>query len=375
MIQMSSNKVLSEVTKVFQSNEHIPLNESFTIDIVAVRQPTGSGKRSLKVLDYSKDSSVKKSIITIKNKDKLCCGRAIAVGQALADKNPKLKQFKDGQPIQKRLALKLYKSANVLPGPCGLREISKFQGVLGGYQIVVIDFDARNSVIYEGPRGNRKIILYKHGDHFNVINPEKLPAFHAKRFFCEKCKSFYQDYFSHPCSNPCHTGLHKDCTMVSSEKRVCPDCFKICRSVRCFDHHKKPRKCKGIDLPSKCDKSFRCQTCLAIVDKERQDKHRCGERLCHICKEFVLSDHLCYMQSEQPKAPNDRLIFYDFETDFSTGEHVVNFAVAQNVDGTEFVFRGYNALEKFCLFVFDRVHENYTLIAHNSTAFDGVFVQ
>ncbi len=53
-IQMTSNRVLSEVTKVLQSNENIPLNEPFTIDLVAVRQPIGSGK-SLKVLDYNKD--------------------------------------------------------------------------------------------------------------------------------------------------------------------------------------------------------------------------------------------------------------------------------------------------------------------------------
>ena len=44
MIQISANKVLAEVTKVLQSNENIPLDQSFTIDIVAVQQPTGSGK-------------------------------------------------------------------------------------------------------------------------------------------------------------------------------------------------------------------------------------------------------------------------------------------------------------------------------------------
>ena len=142
----------------------------------------------------------------------MCCGRAIAVGQALADNHPKLKQFKLGRMIQKQAALKLYKKANVLSGPCGLREISKFQGVLVGYQIIVIDFHARNSVIYGGPRDNKKIILYKHGDHFNVINPEKLPSFHGKRFLCQKCKSHVSNYFNPPCSYPCNTCLRQDCS-------------------------------------------------------------------------------------------------------------------------------------------------------------------
>jgi hypothetical protein len=225
-IQMTSNKVLSEVTKVLQSNENIPLDQSFVIDVAAMKSPTGSGK-SLKVLDYAKDSVLKRSIITIKNKDNLCCARAIVLGKALVECHPKLKQIKNGRIIQKQLALELCKKANVLPGPCGLREISKFQGVLEGFQITVIDYNARNSVIYEGPRGDKKIVLYKHGDHFNVINAGKLQAFHGKRFFCEKCKAFFSDYFNHPCSNPCHTCMRKECTEVSSEKRACPDCFKL----------------------------------------------------------------------------------------------------------------------------------------------------
>ena len=107
----------------------IPLDKTFTIDIIGVKAPTGSGK-SVKVLDYSKDTHIKKSIITIRNKDNLCCGRAIAVGKALADNHTQLKQLKMGRPIQKQIALKLYKKANIFPGPCGLREISKFQGSL-----------------------------------------------------------------------------------------------------------------------------------------------------------------------------------------------------------------------------------------------------
>ena len=56
---MSAHKVLSEISKVLQSNEEIPLDRSFKIDMVALKQPRGSGKdknqKALKVLDYSKD--------------------------------------------------------------------------------------------------------------------------------------------------------------------------------------------------------------------------------------------------------------------------------------------------------------------------------
>ena len=153
--QMTLNKVLREITKVLQSNEEIPLDQSFVIDIIGVKAPTGS-RKSLKVLNYAKDSHLKKSVITIKNRDNLCCGRALAVGKALADNHSQVQRIKMDRPIQKRLALDIYKKANVLPGPCGLHKISKFQGSLPGYQIIVINFHARNNSIYEGPREDKK---------------------------------------------------------------------------------------------------------------------------------------------------------------------------------------------------------------------------
>ena len=81
------------------------------------------------------------------------------------------------------------------------------------------------------------------------------------------------------------------------------------------------------------------------------------------------------MQPEPPKKPNDKLIFYDFETEFSSGEHVVNFAVGQYSDGTEFVFKGYDALHEFCEFLFSTEHKGFTAIAHNAKGFYAVLIQ
>ena len=166
-VHMTFNKVLAEITKVLQSNENIPLDQSFIVDVVGIKAPVGSSKNStsLKVLD-SKGSLMKRSIITIRNSDDLCCGRALAVALPIINNQPKLKQLKQEKAIQKQEALKLYKRANVLPGPCGLSEINKFQRALPGYQIIVIDYNARNTSIYEGPRGNKNLVLYKSDDHY-----------------------------------------------------------------------------------------------------------------------------------------------------------------------------------------------------------------
>lgn len=47
----------------------------------------------------------------------------------------------------------------------------------------------------------KKIVLYRKKDHYNVIVTGKLPAFHGKRFYCQKCKAYFHDYFSHPFSH------------------------------------------------------------------------------------------------------------------------------------------------------------------------------
>lgn len=80
---------------------------------------------------------------------------------------------------------------------------------------------------------------------------------------------------------------------------------------------------------------------------------------------MVASDHRCHLRTIAPKNPSEKLIFFDFETDQSSGEHVVNFAVAQYGDGREEVFGGYDACAKFCAWLFTPRHKGFTAIAHN----------
>ena len=194
--QITFPRILIEIGKVLQSNDEIPLDRSFTIDVVSIRTPRGSGKvtqkTSLKVLDYSKDSKLKRSVITIKNStDHLCLPRAIVVSIAIIEGHPKLKQIKSGRRIQKDLAINLCRSANVpVNVPCGLNKIARFQSFLNEYQIVVIDFHARNGVIFEGPYRSKKIVLYKNNMHYDCINPFKIPAFLPNDFIVVNVRLF-----------------------------------------------------------------------------------------------------------------------------------------------------------------------------------------
>ena len=124
------------------------------------------------------------------------------VGLAILQGHPKLKQIKLGRDIQKESPVELCRKANVMFGPCVLREISGFQGVLSEYHIVVIDFRARNAVIYEGPNRGRKSVLYKNGDHYDGIHPEKCQPSLLNSFSITSVR-----YFHHSCNDPCNMCL------------------------------------------------------------------------------------------------------------------------------------------------------------------------
>lgn len=113
---------------------------------------------------------------------------------------------------------------------------------------------------------------------------------------------------------------------------------------------------------------YQCRKCCKVIKRKvcPREYHRCGTVKCPSCSKFVVaSEHTCYLSIVSPKPPSDKLIFFDFETDQSTGEHLVNFAVAQYADGSEKVFRGYNACADFCSWLFSPLHKKYTAIAHN----------
>ena len=85
--------------------------------------------------------------------------------------------MKTRTPIQKKLALKLHKRAKILPGKFGLREISIFQSVLSDYRIIVIDFNAQNTEIYEGSRSVKKANAKQTRRSFHCYQSKKAASF------------------------------------------------------------------------------------------------------------------------------------------------------------------------------------------------------
>ena len=95
--KLTTEKVLSHVEKIVQSNEEFRLNDTVTIDIIHVETPQGSGKSRVKrdIVNIREYLKKKKSVIPINNKDDFCLARALAVGIAKIEKDPRYGQIID----------------------------------------------------------------------------------------------------------------------------------------------------------------------------------------------------------------------------------------------------------------------------------------
>lgn len=105
-----------------------------------------------------KENRKKRSIITIRNKDQLCCSRALVTMRAHchrqegAIENNRYLNMRTGCPVQEKEAKDLHRLAGVPEGLCGLEELKKFQEALSPhYQLLVMCRLKPFFLIFKGP--------------------------------------------------------------------------------------------------------------------------------------------------------------------------------------------------------------------------------
>ena len=190
LVQLTTERIFSQIERVIQSNRDFRLNDTVTVDIIRVEEPQGSGRKrtTLNIREYLKE---KKSVITINNNDNLCLARALVVAVARIEKDPKYTQIRTSNSnIQLQRASALHRAANVPLGPCGLDEVNLFQKYLTDYEITIVSGDHDDSIIYPPNPGDKQpIYLYLHDKHFDVIT--KMPGFLSTCYFCHQCRKTY----------------------------------------------------------------------------------------------------------------------------------------------------------------------------------------
>lgn len=173
------------------------------------------------------------------NKDVLCCARAIVTAKAKLDNDPRWNSIRQGQNIQKQLAEELHQLAGVQLRRCDLEDTKKFQSVLRDYQIHVVSKEAFNGIVFKGPEATKKICLYFHDDHFDVITT--MAGFLGQGYYCNKG---YNTKKKHACNEPCsycrkcHDRLELTTSRMLNESATTrlsqPVCFSL--SIMLFKH-------------------------------------------------------------------------------------------------------------------------------------------
>ena len=375
--ELTTEKVLSHVERVIQSNEEFRLNTTVNIDIIRVEMPQGSGKSKRTILNIRDYLKKKGSVITINNKDNLCLARALVVSIARIEKDPRYKSILDSRcTVQRERAFDLHEAANVPLGPCGLKEVDLFQQHLVNYQIIVVSGDQDNAIIYPpqprvNPNPEKSIYLYYQANHFDVIT--KLPGFLNTSYFCHVCHKGYDHTTDHLCEGMCHSCRGFGCEF-EDDGIECYECARLFKNQTCYDRHKQePINGGGRTV---CETVRKCSKCHNSMDVRKLNKHPCVDNkkcpTCKIGRNPNDLNHKCYMQQLEPKEESsyNQLLFFDFECTQEHGIHEVNLCVVYDEEGEAGVFRGKNTVKDFCTWLLTPEHHECIVIAHNFQGYD-----
>ena len=377
----------------FVEYKSVPLNV-LVIEVQSTKVPRGSGRVKVDLNNVV----TKRSIICIKNNDTMCLARATVTAVANINRTKWTKsQLKNGfnksRKLQEDEAHKLHEGAGVEINDHGntLDDVNTFAKHLG-IQINIVDADYFNEIIHttEGGAVDGKIIyLHKNKNHYDVIT--SMAGFLGKAYYCHTCKESYAHRDRHKCPTKC-LSCFKSNSDCKGPEITCNKCNRVFRGDKCFKEHIRNRA-KGKKPDIVCNLVKKCLKCSRVVTNLK--KHVCGYSECSNCKEYCdPHDHKCYMLVKETKeghctrdgacadmSPKDRCLccktythnymFNDFETQQDTGTHIVNYVNAQDFEGNEYTF---DTIDKFCEFVFQDDHKNYTFIAHNAKSFDAQFV-
>lgn len=316
---------LDSLAAQLNSNQQFELDDTFTVETTFIRTPgprSGNGKKNKpgqKAIETLLKN--KRSVITIRNKDELCCARAIVTMKSLADQGSRgldYNNLKRGCPIQTKLAKQLHQQAAVAEGPCGVKELNAFQTALPDYQIKVLSVDKPHCIIFEGPAAEKKILLLKVDDHYHGCN--SFGGFLSKSYFCHECNFGYdhEDKDNHPCkgkwcpsceSVKCADFLNAKSTLPAGKfpkpHEHCTRCNRLFFGADCHARHLQGTK----TLRCLCDTTKKCPACKKVyeylsVDKssDKKKRHKCSWDKCSFCEKYVeLASHKCYIQPVDPE--------------------------------------------------------------------------
>jgi hypothetical protein len=324
------DNLLDNIQSILTSNQDLDIY-GCTFHAEVVNMPRGASN-ALRILNIAEDSRTKRSIIQIKNKDNLCCPRAVIVGLTYHTNiilgkeydHDDIRYIRMGRNLQTTLAQELCNQLGEYNrNYFTLDDIANIEKILN-IQIKVVAAECFNQVIYSGEEKDVKVYLYKNGNHFDTI--KSMTGFYGESYYCEKCDKPYQNKDGHKCKKGvkmclmCFKPKHEE----NSAKRIyCEKCNRYCFNQECLANHSEV-----------CERFYKCLKCNKILKRgdkmvdegkkmieegnnkkgnqiikkgnkmieEGSKEHRCGWEKCRNCyKEVEILKHRCYMQRRRQK--------------------------------------------------------------------------
>ena len=406
---------IQQLTNELNSSQNMDLSkDDFFAELTLVRTPSTGGrykKYNIKTLSYEDMLLKKRAIIAIRNKDELCCARAIVTLKARLEKDSQYKNLRKGLPIQTRLAKQLHHDANVPEGACGTKELNSFQTYLGSnYQLMVLE-GLKGHIMFKNQaydHAEHVIALLKIKEHHAITS---LPAFLNRAYFCRYCERAYNEETAekHNCKGQnciaCRLNKKRCRNFATFVKPTihCDHCKRLFYGQDCYEAHKKGKK-------PVCTRLAKCLECCKVFKRTKQ--HTCYKTTCKNCGQFKDIQHRCFIQPYSMKKSEEGERFDEEEEEALEEEQnvpgkkekplpiVVAFDIecaAQPMEGSEEkvfepVLIGWSTLgevedyqevatiREFLTAIkaktnFEGEDRDVYCYAHNLRAFDGLFIQ
>jgi hypothetical protein len=377
---------------MLQSHEELDLEDDFVIHAVTIKNPTGGGRRSRKILvDMDKNILAKRCVIKTKDYEGVpCFGVAVFTAKTYIEqresKNPR-RNAKNITPIRMQHAAELlFRKANIDMGAVDATQWDTFQKVLlPEYRLVIVNATDKTGFLFKGDEGKEDLVLLLHDNHYYAVT--SLKAWYGYRYFCVECQVSYKKPDTHKCkSKTCIycEGTHPQNS--TPQNKFCITCKGMFASTNCYENHLR----SGV-----CARATICTVCGKWMASEN-DIHICNSVRCSYCKKSVERSHKCFIQKlPQSKIPATwRYVFFDFECtqntlDATTGcykhecDYCVAISVCSNCKGepcneclTPNIFMGPNTANDFCTWAVEPStgNRNATFISQNGSNYDQHFV-
>ena len=296
--------LFERLAQALNNNEQFEMDDSFQLSITQVHHaPQGTGRRRQNTFGHPTMEMLtakKNAAIRIQNSDELCCARALVTAKAKVDQHPKYHSIRQGDKLQRELALRLHDEARVPPGPCSYEALTKFSVApsLTGYQIILVDSHRSYHITTFGPLQDKQLILLYHQGHYDVIT--RLPGFFGSSYVCAHCWKPYDHEEKHRCTKKrlCGACRQKECPDFQAAyprgqkaTRRCQQCHRDFFGDTCFQMHLvKDQTGKPASNPQStiCFHRRRCPTCRKQeVGLDKIEKHQCKHIECPSCHEYV----------------------------------------------------------------------------------------